>query len=139
MVSTASRAPLQLARTELLFGEWLRRRQRRSEARPHLRGAFTVFSEAGAEQFAVRAARELRASGEVPRRAASGIGNLTAQELAIARSVAAGATSKEVAAELVLSPRTVDAHLRHIFGKLGVTSRRQIRGAMAHLTGSGDT
>jgi DNA-binding CsgD family transcriptional regulator len=135
MYLSASRARLQLARTELLFGEWLRRRQRRSDARPHLRTALTMFSDAGAEQFAKRAARELRASGEVAKRQAAGH-NLTAQELMIAQSVAAGATSKEVAAELVLSPRTIDAHLRNIFGKLEITSRRQIREAMENLIGS---
>lgn len=128
-----SQTPIQLARSQLLFGEWLRRRQQRNEARTHLRAAVAAFSLAGAALFAKRAARELRAAGEVapqPR----GPGGLSAQELAVAVRVADGKTSKEVAAELVLSPRTVDAHLRSIFSKLGVTSRRQIRHALPPLS-----
>lgn len=124
------RTPPQLARTRLLFGEWLRRQQRRSEAREQLRAAYSTFSEMGARHFADRAARELRAAGETPRRPLDDNKGLTAQELAIARLVSRGATSKEVAGELVLSPRTVDAHLRNIFAKLGITSRRQIRHAL---------
>lgn len=80
------------------------------------------------EAFAERVARELRAAGEQPRkRTAQAADALTARELHIARLVATGATSKEIAAQLFLSRRTIDAHLRSIFGKLGITSRRQLR------------
>ncbi|WHT22669.1 LuxR family transcriptional regulator [Crossiella sp. CA-258035] len=119
---------LHLARTHLRYGEWLRRAGRRREAREHLRTAHEQLSEIGLEAFARRAADELRATGEVARsRSEHTYDRLTMQETHIARQVAAGATSKEVATRLFLSPRTVDAHLRNIFRKLGVTSRRQLR------------
>lgn len=128
-----SRARLELARTQLLFGEWLRRRQRRGEAREYLRPAYKIFVAAGAELFANRAARELRAAGISPPQPQSTPGTLSAQEYAIAERVAEGKTSKEVAGELVLSPRTVDAHLRNIFAKLEIRSRREIRGALESI------
>jgi DNA-binding CsgD family transcriptional regulator len=116
------------ARAHLLYGEWLRRQGRRRDCRPHLNVAFQVFTEAGVEAFAARAGTELRATGDTAhRRAGQTPDRLTAHELAIARLVATGATSGEVAARLFVSPRTVDAHLRKIFRKLGITSRRQLR------------
>jgi DNA-binding CsgD family transcriptional regulator len=116
------------ARAHLLYGEWLRREGRRRDCRRHLRTAHDLLSEAGLEAFARRAADELRASGEKARsRSGHTYDQLTMQEMSIARLVATGATSAEVAARLFLSPRTVDAHLRNIFRKLGLTSRRQLR------------
>ncbi|MGB8940851.1 MAG: LuxR C-terminal-related transcriptional regulator, partial [Streptomyces sp.] len=117
-----------LARAHLRYGEWLRRAGRRRDAREHLRTAHEQLSETGLEAFARRAADELRATGEVARsRSGHTYDRLTMQETHIARQVAAGATTKEVAGRLFLSPRTVDAHLRNIFRKLGITSRRQLR------------
>ncbi|MFD6346415.1 ATP-binding protein [Streptomyces roseolus] len=117
-----------LARARLLHGEWLRRAERLTEARAQLRAAHEELTAIGAGAFAARAARELEASGE--RVSARGIGTphpLTPQEFQIARLVATGATSREVATQLFLSPRTIDAHLRNVFRKLGITSRRQLR------------
>ncbi|MDK9497207.1 AAA family ATPase [Streptomyces katrae] len=116
------------ARAHLLYGEWLRRQGRRRDARSALRQAHESLSALGMEAFAERAAGELRATGEQARsRTSEASDQLTLQELHIARLVADGATSKEVAAKLFLSPRTVDAHLRNIFRKLQLTSRRQLR------------
>ncbi len=116
------------ARAYLLYGEWLRRRGRRKECREHLRTAHELASAAGLEAFARRAADELGATGDrVQSRSSPPSDLLTVQELRVARLVGTGATSNEVAARLFLSPRTVDAHLRSIFRKLGITSRRNLR------------
>jgi DNA-binding CsgD family transcriptional regulator len=123
-----SRMTGETARAHLVYGEWLRREGRRQDARDQLRTAHALLSDMGAEAFADRAARELRANGEHPRtRAARPTDALTAHEAQIARLVATGATSREVAAQLFLSPRTIEAHLRSIFRKLGITSRRQLK------------
>ena len=117
-----------LERTRLLSGERLRRDGQRARAREELRAAYEALSAIGAEGFAARAARELRATGECARkRTTETIDDLTPQELQIARMAATGASSKEIAAELFLSPRTIDAHLRSVFRKLAITSRRQLR------------
>jgi DNA-binding CsgD family transcriptional regulator len=116
------------ARAQLLYGEWLRRQGRRRDARSALRSAHESLSDLGVEAFAERAAGELRATGEQARsRTSKASDQLTMQVVHIARLVADAATSTEVAAKLFLSPRTVDAHLRNIFRKLGLTSRRQLR------------
>ncbi|MGI5282189.1 ATP-binding protein [Nonomuraea polychroma] len=123
-----SLATVARARAHLLYGEWLRREGRRREARERLRQSHEMFSDIGMEAFAARAAGELRATGEHVRSRANQAGDeLTVQEMHIARLVAGGETSREVAARLFISPRTVDAHLRNIFRKLGITSRRQLR------------
>ncbi|WP_033290924.1 AAA family ATPase [Amycolatopsis jejuensis] len=125
---TGTPLALNLARAHLRYGEWLRRTGRRRDARQHLRTAHEQLSEIGSEAFAKRAADELRATGEVARsRSEHTYDRLTMQEMHIAREVAAGATTKEVATRLFLSPRTVEAHLRKIFQKLEITSRRQLR------------
>ena len=120
-----------LARSQLLYGEWLRRRGRRVEARAQLREAEQSVTTMGVEGFAARARQELLATGEHPRRRSVDLlARLTAQELVIARRVASGATSREVAADLFLSPRTVEWHLTKMFGKLGINSRKELRSAL---------
>jgi DNA-binding CsgD family transcriptional regulator len=116
-----------LARTRLLHGEWLRREGRRLDAREQLGIAHEMFSRIGAEAFAGRARRELEATGETVRRPAVEVRTrLTAQEAQIARLAGAGLTNSEIAAQLFISPHTVEWHLRKIFAKLGIGSRRQI-------------
>jgi DNA-binding NarL/FixJ family response regulator len=115
------------ARTRLAYGERLRRARRRVEARDQLRAALETFEKLGAAPWAERARSELRASGETARkRDPSTIAQLTPQELQVARFVAQGLSNKEVAAQLFLSPRTIDAHLRNVFAKLQLTSRTQL-------------
>jgi DNA-binding NarL/FixJ family response regulator len=119
--------PFDIARIQLLHGEFLRRERQRTAARKTLRAALEVFDRLRAEPWAERARAELRASGETARkRDPSTVDQLTPQELQIARFVAEGLSNKEVAAKLFLSPRTIDAHLRNVFAKLGVTSRTQL-------------
>ena len=119
--------PLERARTELLYGEWLRRERRRTDARGHLRNALEIFRTLGAAPWAERAEAELRATGETARkRDVSAVETLTPQELQIAGLVTEGLTNKEIAAQLFLSPRTVDYHLRKVFTKLGIASRSEL-------------
>ena len=116
--------PFEHARTELAYGEFLRRVRRRVEAREHLRAALDGFETLGAAQWAERARVELRASGQTARKRDPSTRNaLTMQELQIARFVAEGLTNRDVAAQLFLSPRTIDFHLRNVYRKLGITSR----------------
>ena len=123
-----TRIRVELARAQLLHGEWLGRRGRRVEARAQLRTAHEALTAIGVEAFADRARRELAATGETLRkRTAETPGELTAQEAHIARVVGEGLTSREMAAALYLSPRTVEWHLGKIFTKLGVSTRRQLR------------
>jgi DNA-binding CsgD family transcriptional regulator len=127
--------PLQRARTELLYGEWLRRERRRTDARGHLRAALDLFHRLGAAPWAARAEAELRATGETIHKTEPGAlaQQLTAQELKIASLVTDGLTNREIAAQLYLSPRTVDYHLRKVFTKLGIASRTElVRGGLPH-------
>ena len=118
--------PFERARTELLYGETLRRARRRLEARAHLRAALETFERLGAAPWEERARRELRASGETARKRAPSTDELTPQELQIARFVSEGATNRQIAAQLFLSPRTIDYHLRKIFRKLDISSRAEL-------------
>jgi DNA-binding CsgD family transcriptional regulator len=120
--------PFDRARVQLLFGQHLRRQGQRVLARERLRAALDAFEALGAEPWAERARAELRASGETARRRTpDAAATLTPQERHIAQLVGRGLTNKEVAAQLYLSPRTIDAHLRGVFGKLGISSRRELR------------
>jgi DNA-binding CsgD family transcriptional regulator len=119
--------PFQRARTELVYGEWLRRARRRTDARGHLRTALETFRALGAVPWAERAEAELRATGETAhKREISAAQQLTPQERQIAGLVTGGLTNKEIAAQLFLSPRTVDYHLRKVFTKLGIGSRADL-------------
>ena len=132
-----TRIRLALARAHLLYGEWLRREGRRLEARAHLRTAYDLLSAMGVEAFAERARRELLATGEtVRKRVVDTQDDLTAQEEQIARLAAASRTNPEIGAELFISPRTVEWHLRKVFTKLGIKSRRELRAALADRTTS---
>ena len=127
-----SRIAVDLARTHLVYGEWLRRENRRRDAREQLRTAHEMLNRFGADAFAERARRELVATGEsVRQRTVETRDALTAQETQIARLAGEGKTNPEIGAELFLSPRTVEWHLRKVFTKLGVDSRRKLRGALA--------
>jgi DNA-binding CsgD family transcriptional regulator len=122
-----TRLRVDLARTQLLYGEWLRRQRRRLDARAELRVAHDLFSDFGMEAFAERARVELEATGEHTRKKTGDpLGQLTPQEAQISRLVAQGLTNREIAAQLFISPSTVEYHLRKVFRKLDVTSRTQL-------------
>ena len=122
----------ELARAHLLYGEWLRREGRRVHAREQLRTAHDMLAALGMAGFAERARRELIATGEtVRKRSVETVTTLTAQEALIARLARDGRTNPEIGAQLFLSARTVEWHLRKIFTKLGISSRRELHAALA--------
>jgi DNA-binding CsgD family transcriptional regulator len=122
----------ELARAHLLYGEWLRRAGRRTDAREQLRAAYEMLTVMGVAGFAERARRELLATGEnVRKRSVETRGALTAQESQIARLARDGLSNPEISTQLFLSPRTIEWHLRKVFAKLGISSRRQLRGALS--------
>jgi DNA-binding CsgD family transcriptional regulator len=125
-----------LARTHLLYGEWLRRQNHRSMARGQLQTAHAMFGGIGMEAFAERARVELLAAGETARpRSVEAYDELTAQERQIAFLARDGLSNAEIGERLSVSPRTVEWHLRNVFGKLGIRSRRQLAAALANPGG----
>jgi DNA-binding CsgD family transcriptional regulator len=124
---SSTNSSTELGRSRLVYGEWLRRQRRRREVRDELSAAFDAFADMGAQGFAERAWTELEATGAQARaRRAETSPALTAQETQVARLAVEGGTNREVAAKLFISPATVEYHLRHIFQKLGVSSRAQL-------------
>lgn len=128
------RVPMLVARARLLYGEMLRRRQRRVDAREQLRAAHEVLARCGYAGFAERAARELAATGETLRvRTPEATDQLTDQELNVARLAREGLTNRAIGARLFISDRTAEYHLRKVFVKLGISSRAELKGALADL------
>jgi DNA-binding CsgD family transcriptional regulator len=129
-----TRVRVELGRAHLLYGEWLRRQNRRPDARTQLRLAYTMLADMGVTAFAERARRELAATGEtVRKRTAETVSELTAQEAQIARLAVAGRTNAEIGAQLFISARTVEWHLGKMFTKLGIGSRRELSHALTTL------
>jgi DNA-binding CsgD family transcriptional regulator/tetratricopeptide (TPR) repeat protein len=126
-----TRITVHRARTQLLYGEWLRREHRRAEAREQLHAAHETFSRIGARAFADRARRELLATGEtVRKRTVETLDELTAQVAQVARLAVQGRTNPEIGAQLFISPRTVEYHLHKVFAKLSISSRKELRAAL---------
>jgi DNA-binding CsgD family transcriptional regulator len=123
-----TRMGAEVARAHLVYGEWLRRENRRAEAREELRVAYERFTASGMEGFADRARRGLQATGEtVRKRVVDTLTDLTAQEAQIAKLARSGCTNQEIGGQLFISPRTVEWHLGNVFAKLGITSRKDLR------------
>jgi DNA-binding CsgD family transcriptional regulator len=134
----APRVRLELSRTHLLYGEWLRRERRRADAREQLRTAFEMFTAMGVEAFAGRAERELLATGEhVRTRSVETRDELTAQEAQIARLARDGLSNADIGGRLFISQHTVAYHLRKVFSKLDITSRNQLAGVLPDGAGAG--
>ncbi len=126
--------PIMIGRTRLLYGELLRRRQRRVDARVQLRAAYEILSDCGLNGFAERAARELSATGETLRtRGHDTTGQLTEQERNVARLASQGLSNREIGARLFISARTAEYHLRKVFIKRGITSRSELRTAFVDI------
>jgi ATP/maltotriose-dependent transcriptional regulator MalT len=135
-INHLDRSPIrpEAARAHLLYGEWLRRQNRRVDARHQLRTAFERFTAMGMDAFAARAGRELKTTGETVRtRGVEHNRALTAQELQIARLAAEGCSNPEIGTQLFLSARTVEWHLGKVFAKLDVTSRNDLRDTLPRL------
>jgi DNA-binding CsgD family transcriptional regulator len=133
-----TRLRLELGRAHLLYGEWLRRENRRTDAREQLRTAHQIFTGMGAGGFAERAARELRATGErVRKRTTETPAYLTARETQIGQLAGEGLSNSEIAAQLFMSPRTVEYHLHKVFTKLDISSRNQLHRVLASTEGRG--
>jgi ATP/maltotriose-dependent transcriptional regulator MalT len=129
-----TRIRAELARAHLLYGEWLRRQGRRRDAREQLRTAHQMLDAMGITGFAERARKELAATGETARkRTIETATELTAQEALIARLARSGRSNPEISTQLFISPRTVEWHLRKVFTKLGISSRRELRAALPDL------
>ena len=133
-----TRVRVELARAHLLYGEWLRRESRRVDAREQLRTAHQMLTAMGIEGFAERARRELLSTGETVRKyTAETAGELTAQEAQIARLAGDGHTNPEIGVQLFISARTVEWHMRKVFTKLGVSSRKELRRMLPDLERTG--
>ena len=129
-----TRVRVDLARTHLLSGEWLRRQKRRADAREQLRSAFEMMTAMGTEGFAERARHELLATGEtMPKRTPGTADGLTPQEAEIARLAGSGRTNPEISTQLFISSRTGEWHLAKVFSKLGINSRKELRRALPDL------
>ena len=127
-VESLGELPLELARTQLLYGEWLRRQRRKVDARVHLRAALAVFERLGASPWAERTRSELQASGQTARRRdPSTREQLTPQELQVARLASQGLTNQQIAEQLFISRHTVGYHLHKLYAKLGIASRAELR------------
>jgi DNA-binding CsgD family transcriptional regulator len=136
-----ARLRTELARSHLLYGEWLRRENRRADAREQLRTAYDLLSAIGMDGFAERARRELQATGETVRKRAAQSAvdasqQLTAQEAQVARLARDGLSNPEIGARLFISAHTVQYHLSKVFAKLGISSRGQLRGVLPGSTDS---
>ena len=129
-----TRVPVELGRAHLLYGEWLRRAGRRVDARDELRNAHEILSTMGLEGFAARARRELLATGETARkRSVDMLDKLTPQEAEISGLASSGYTNSEIGVRLFISSRTVEWHLRKVFTKLGIRSRRELRDVLPDM------
>jgi DNA-binding CsgD family transcriptional regulator len=136
-IELLARSPIRSehARAHLLYGEWLRRENRRIDAREQLRAAHDLLTAMGSHHFADRARQELLATGEtVRKRSVDLLTELTPQEANIARLAAEGRTNPEIGEQLFISPRTVEWHLGKVYPKLGVSSRRELREALPRIS-----